>query len=127
MTENSYFLGDVLAAWIAMLRTGSTTELASLLDTNVAWRGVLPGQICHNREEVLNLLTRQGRRHPRLTRIEAEERGDRVVVSVHSPDFPELEGHARKDVRSIVFSFRNGVIINMDAFGSRDAAFESVT
>ncbi len=94
-----------------------------MLAVNVVWHGVLPGQICHNRREVLALLGRHANRPPRLTRIEAEEFGERVVVTVRGPDLPDLEGQPTQS-RSLVFRFDGDEIVSMDAFGSRDAAFE---
>ena len=70
----------------AMSRTGGTEELASILDEGVMWQGLLPELVCNGRGEVLNILGRAP--FPRVTRVEAEEVGDRVVVIASGADFP---------------------------------------
>lgn len=124
MTESGQNLALILSAWTSMLRSESTQELASLLDEHVFWQGVLPEQACHNREEVLNLLVRNRARPPRITRVEAEEFGDRVAVSVQGPDFPENEALAAGAPRSLVFTFEAGKVVRMESLASRDAAFD---
>ena len=107
-----------------MLQSGRTDALESLLDRNVEWQGVLPYQMCHNRREVLHILSGSGGRAPRLTRIEAEEVGDQVVVSVEGPDFPDNDALPAAAPRSLVFTFDNGVIVRMQSLPNRDAAFD---
>jgi hypothetical protein len=125
MTEIGGNLAMIVGAWTAMLSSGNTESLGAILDEGVTWQGVLPDQICRNREEVLDILIRNQRRPPRLTRIEAAEFGDRVVVSVESPDFEEMDGRPRGP-RSLVFTFRNGRVVRMESIATRDAAFDLV-
>ncbi len=51
------------------------------------WTGIFPDDICHNRQEVVDTLVRNRPRAPRITRIEAEEKGNLVAISVEGPDF----------------------------------------
>jgi hypothetical protein len=123
MSDEGAYLALILSAWTEMLRRGETGPLAAILHENVVWQGIQPEQICGNREEVLDLLVRNRRRPPRLTRIEAEEFGDRVAVSVNGPDFPENENLAAGAPRSLVFTFSDGKVVRMESFASREAAF----
>ncbi len=124
MSEPGTNLSLILSAWFGMLRTASTEELASILDETVVWQGILPEQVCGNRDEVLNVLGRNRRRPPRLTRIEAQEMGDRVAVSVEGPDFPDTDGLEAGAPRALVFTFKDGKVVRMESLASRDSAFE---
>jgi hypothetical protein len=117
-------LGRIVAAWNEMFRGGTTGAMEAILDEKVVWEGVFPGEVCHNRDEVMGRLA-----HipgpPRITRLEAEEQGDQVVVSVDGPDFRGDDPH-RSGPRSIAFTLRGGRVIRMKSLGSRDEAFRLV-
>lgn len=123
MTAIGGNLSMIVGAWTGMLSSGNTESLAAILDEGVIWQGVLPDQVCRNRDEVLDILVRNRRRPPRLTRIEAAEFGDRVVVSVDGPDFQAIGDRPAAGPRSLVFTFRNGRIVRMESTATRDAAF----
>ena len=116
-------LAAILAAWTAMLRTGGTDELAAILDPDVVWWGILPEQVCHGRDETLDILARNRPRPPRITRVEAQESGHRVAVSVEGPDFPAGGPLPADAPRSLLFTFRGGKVIEMQSLPGRDAAF----
>jgi hypothetical protein len=119
--EASDRLETVVSAWTEM-RRGRIEPLAALLREDVIWQGVLPEQICRNRDEVLGLMARP--RGRRLSRLEAEEIGDRVVVSLESPEFPPLEGQPDQHKRSLVFTFDQEKIVRIESAPSRERAFE---
>ncbi|MDP9271681.1 MAG: hypothetical protein M3P14_12055 [Chloroflexota bacterium] len=123
MSEPGENLSRIVSAWLAMLQTGNSVELASILDPYVVWQGILPEQICHNRDEVLGILVRN-QRPLRLTRINAEEIGDRVAVSVLGPDFVDVDEQPAEEPRSLVFTFRAGTVVRINSLPSREAAFE---
>ena len=123
MAEIGGNLSMIVGAWTAMLSSGKTEALGAILDEGVNWQGVMPGELCRNRDEVLDILVRNRRRAARITRIEAAELGDRVVVSVDGPDFKEMDGRP-PGPRSLVFTFRGGRVVRMESFATRDAAFE---
>jgi hypothetical protein len=127
MSEIGDNLVLLISAWTGMFRSGQTAELGEILDDGVVWQGVLPELVCRGREEVLGVMVRN-RRPPRITRIEAEEFGDQVAVSVEGPDFPEPDSPEGDllppgSPRSLVFTFRNGRVVRMESLPSRDAAF----
>ena len=123
MSDAGVKLALVLEAWAEMVHGGSTESLGALLDESVTWQGILPEQVCRNRQEVLSLLARRRARPPRLTRIEAAEFGDRVVVSVDGPDFLPQDTPAAGGPRSLVFTFRDGRVVRMESEPDRDTAF----
>jgi hypothetical protein len=123
MTDAGANLALVLEAWAEMVCGGSTESLGALLDESVTWQGILPELVCRNRQQVLSLLARRRARPPRLTRIEAAEFGDRVVVSVDGPDFTALDAAGASGPQSLVFTFRDGHVVYMKSEPTQDAAF----
>lgn len=124
MSEPGENLERILSATPVMLSTGSLAGIAPLLDEEVVWQGPRPELVCHGREEVMGILGRAATRRLLPTRIEAEEFHDRVVVSVESPDLPETPALAAGAPRSLVFTFRDGKIVRIESFASREAALE---
>jgi hypothetical protein len=129
MSEPGDNLARLVAAWTAMLRSGESSALAGLLDEGVVWQGLLPEMVCSDRQQVLRILGRRGSRPLRITRVEAEEFGERVAISVEGPDFAALAGEAEAPLlaagaaRSLVFTFRDGRVVRMESLPSREAAF----
>ena len=119
-------LALIVAALTDVLRRGSTDALQALLDEEVVWTGIFPDDICHNRQEVLDTLVRNRPRAPRITRIEAEENGNLVAISVEGPDFQSDDRLPPGDPRSLVFTFQEGQVIRMQSLKSRDDAFRLV-
>ena len=114
MTEIGDNLATVLSAWLTMARTGGTAELASILDDGVIWQGLRPELVCHGRDEVLDILAHNQPRTPRLTKIVAEEQGDRVLVTVVSPDFGDSAGLPLDAPRAIAVTLRDGRVTRLD-------------
>ncbi|MGD1054103.1 MAG: hypothetical protein ABR950_09795 [Candidatus Dormibacteria bacterium] len=133
MSEIGDNLAVLVAAWTGMFRSGSSQSLAGVLDENAVWQGLRPELVCSNRSQVLGILGRMSERPPRITRIEAEEFGERVVISVEGPDFPVISDASDAPLlapgapRSLVFTFRAGKVVRMESLPSRDAAFALAT
>jgi hypothetical protein len=119
-------LALIVAAWTEMFQSGSSGALARLLDEKVVWNGMFPDEVCNDRTEVLGILGRNLPRAPRITRIEAEEKGDKVAVTVEGPDFPGTDRRGAGGPRSLVFTFRGGRVIRMQSFKDRGDAFQLV-
>lgn len=129
MSESGENLALLVGAWTGLFRSGSGEALEAILDENVVWQGLLPELVCGDRGQVLRNLNRFRGHPPRITRIEAEEFGDRVAISVEGPDFPALADAAEAPLlaagapRSLVFTFRDGRVVRMESLPSREAAF----
>ncbi|MGA9114091.1 MAG: hypothetical protein WB802_09890 [Candidatus Dormiibacterota bacterium] len=129
MSEIGDNLALLVSAWTGMFRSGSSEALAAILDENVVWQGLLPELVCGDRGQVLHILERWSARPPRITRLEAEEFGDRVAISVEGPDFPAMPNQGEAPIlaagapRLLVFTFRAGKVVRMESLPSRDAAF----
>ena len=127
MSEPGSNLARVLMAWGAMARHQTMAPLVDLVAEEVVWRGVRPELVCHGRSEVSKVLSgAPGGTLPRVTRMEAEEAGDRVIVTVEGPDFGP--GPAGSDLqpaggpRTLVLSFDDGRIVRMESFATRQEA-----
>jgi hypothetical protein len=109
--------------------------MAPLVDAmaeDVVWQGLLPELVCHGRDEVRGVLgSARGGRLPRVTRMEAEEADDRVVITVEGPDFgPGPAGSALEPVggpRTLVLSFENNRIVRIERFPTRQEALGLAT
>lgn len=125
-------LARVLAVWGEMSRSQTTTPLAEALAEDVVWQCVLPELVCHGRDEVCGVLgSARGGQMPRVTRMEAQEVGDRVVVTVDGPDFgPGPAGSALEPAggpRTLVLSFEDGAVVRMESFATRGEALGVAT
>ncbi|MGH3258941.1 MAG: hypothetical protein ACRDOU_26680 [Streptosporangiaceae bacterium] len=129
MTEPGSNLARVLAVWGEMSRGQTMAPLIDAVAEDVVWQGVLPELACHGRDEVRGVLgSARGGQVPRVTRMEAEEVGDRVIVTVEGPDFgPGPAGSALEPVggpRTLVLSFDDGMIARMESFATRQEALD---
>jgi hypothetical protein len=127
MSEPGSNLARVLAVWGEMANRQSMAPLADALAEDVVWEGLLPELVCHGRDEVREVIgSARGGRLPRVTRMEAEEAGDRVVITVEGPDFgPGPAGSALGPVggpRTLVLSFEDGRVVRMQSFATRQEA-----
>ncbi|MFI5282631.1 MAG: hypothetical protein ACHQ0J_05815 [Candidatus Dormibacterales bacterium] len=117
-------LGRIVAACSELFQAGTTEPLHAMLDERVVWEGMVPGEFCHNRDEVIGRLSHVPRT-ARITRIEAEESGDLVMVSVDGPDF-RGDDLSRSGPRSLSFTFKDGRVTRMKSFATRDEAFRAL-
>ncbi|HMK97935.1 MAG TPA: nuclear transport factor 2 family protein [Acidimicrobiales bacterium] len=127
MSEPGGNLARVLAVWGEISRSQTMAPLVEAMVEDVVWQGLLPELVCHGREEVRDVLgSARGGRLPRVTRMEAEEAGDRVVITVEGPDFgPGPAGSSLGPVggpRTLVLWFEDGKIVRMESFASRQEA-----
>lgn len=110
----------VVSAWVAMSQRDDAAGLGELLAEDVFWQGLEPELRCRNRGEVLERLFHRGRA-PRLTRFEAREEGDAVVVTVDGPDLAEPGPAGITGARTLRFEFQDGVIRRIDSLGAAAA------
>lgn len=127
MSEPGSNLARVLRVWAQMLERGSMAPLRELVAQDVVWQGLAPELVCRGRDEVARVLgSARGGRLPRVTRMAAEEVGDRVVVTVEGPDLGPGPAGARLEppegARTLVLSFEDGAIVRMDSFTTREEA-----
>lgn len=132
MSQRSAATGDnlaaVLGAFLDAQRTGRADALTALLAEDVVWEGPVPGTRCSNRTEAMDILARRfaSERRLRITRLEAVEDGDRVVIAALGPDFhPGGEAGPEGEVY-LVFTMQNGRVVRMRGTTTRDEAFARV-
>ena len=132
MSEPGDNLARVLVVWGETSHRQTMAPLVDAMAEDVVWQGLLPELVCHGRDEVRGGLgSARGGRLPRVTRMEAEEADDRVVITVEGPDFgPGPAGSALKPVggpRTLVLSFENNRIVRIERFPTRQEALGLAT
>lgn len=118
-------LQAVLGAFLDAQRTGRLDALTSLLAADVEWRGPAEGSLCANRTDVLTLL---GHRFGSgggldVTRLEAVEDGDRVIISAWGPDLRPDDVVGPPGEAHLVFTLRDGHVVDMRGTWTREEAF----
>jgi ketosteroid isomerase-like protein len=70
----------IFADWLDAMRRGDLDTMASRLAPDVVHQGVKPGWICHNRQEVIDMVGQRVGRVPPVEAIELVAAGDHVVM-----------------------------------------------
>ncbi|MGH7640850.1 MAG: hypothetical protein ACREN7_07405 [Candidatus Dormibacteria bacterium] len=127
MSEPGSNLARVLAVWGEMSQSRSMAPLVGAMTDDVVWQGLLPELTCHGRDEVSSVLSSFGAGQlPRVTRMAAEELGERLVLTVEGPDFGQGPAGSQLEPvggpRTLVLWFQGGRITRMESFATRDAA-----
>jgi RimJ/RimL family protein N-acetyltransferase len=99
--------------------------LSAGLDPDVVHQGVMPELVCNGRDEVLaNVHSSFDRDDFGVERLELNAAGECVIVGIVGPRFreiPFLDGEI-----FIVFTVRDGLIVRMDDYRTREDAFSAV-
>src|SRR5213592_572325 len=83
---------EVVVAWLDAMLPRDLSAVEDLLDPAVVWRGVPADAICHDRDDVLNMLGADGV-HDGLRAIDALELvagAEAVALGVRSPELDEI-------------------------------------
>lgn len=126
MAQNSMEI--VLGVLADTLRTQGIEHLAGLLDQQVVWEGVHPGQRCDGREQVMGVLGGFfASRALTFDAVEVIARGDAVVVGIQGAGFNGIPG----DFLTVgqvfhVFTLCDGLIVHWKAYLDRGDALAAV-
>jgi ketosteroid isomerase-like protein len=114
----------ILGLLTETLRAQDTEHLAGLLDQDVVWEGVHPGQRCDGRDQALGVLRGFfARRVLAFDAVEVIERGDSVVVGIHGPGFNATPGDFDTVGQAFhVLTLRDGAIVRWRAYLDRGDA-----
>jgi len=117
----------VLANYIDAIRRQDIEAVKERMDPDVVHRGVADHLLCSDRDEVLdNVRHRMDRRDAGITRLELTDAGDKALLYVEGPEFREIGGEALDGNLSVVFTVRDGKIVEMQDYRSRQEALSSV-
>jgi len=99
--------------------------IAAGLDPDVVHQGVLPELVCNGRPAVLERIgaSLEGG-DTGVERLELQAAGESVIVGIAGPRFreiPFLDGEI-----FMVFTLRDGLILRMDDYRTREEAFRAV-
>lgn len=110
-------LNLVLSAWFAALAAGNVEPVGRILDDEVVWEGRYPGQACQTPPEVLGFLSQGISQTRRITRLEAHEDGDDVIIVAHGPDFKDVSPDGTllgpRPSAGMIFTVRDGRVVHM--------------
>ena len=82
--------------------------------------------MCSDREQVLENVRAVEGRFPEVEGIELVTDGDQVLLGVRSPDFTEMFGELLEEAIFNVFTIREGLIVRMEEFKTREQAAEAM-
>jgi ketosteroid isomerase-like protein len=118
----------IFADWLDAMRRGDLETMASRLAPDVVHQGIKPEWICHNRQEVIDMVGQRVGRVPPVEAIELVAAGDHVVMSVRGvgigPPADGDEDEARGQA-TIVYTFVDGKIVRMHDYLHRAEALEA--
>jgi ketosteroid isomerase-like protein len=99
---------------------GDLDAIRDFLDPDVKWHGGDPSApgACHNREQALEFIRRARQRGPIGELVDVVDAGERVVVILRVRSAADEEAALRANVTR----FRDGKVVEMVAYESRDAA-----
>jgi ketosteroid isomerase-like protein len=114
---------QVLVAWLDAMRRQDLQALSRCYAPGVVWRGVAPDAVCHDREEVLDLLAEQlAEGLPQVHALEMIAGDDAIVLGVRSPDLTEVAGVPLPGQIFNVFTVADGRIVAVQDHTGRAAA-----
>jgi ketosteroid isomerase-like protein len=112
---------DGLDAW----RHGDFRKLQALLDPAATWHGFEPGEWdCRNRDDVVRTLRERLEQGFGRARMEVVDAGRGKVIAVSWPR--EIGGDEWPEETATVISFRDGRIVSMRDYRSREEALAAV-
>ena len=118
----------VLGVLADTLRSQDIEHLAGLLDQQVVWEGVHPGQRCDGREEAMNVLGGFfASRALTFDAVEVIALGEVVVVGIQGPGFNGIPDDFETFGQVFhVFTLRDGLVVHWKAYLDRDDALSAV-
>ncbi len=118
---------EVVFDHLSALRRRDIDAVASLVDAAVVHQGFSEELICDGRDAVLaNVRNGMRREHLGIEHLELVDAGDQVVVGFAGPGFRARPGVGEREQVFIVFTIRDGLIVRMDDYLTRDEALRAV-
>jgi ketosteroid isomerase-like protein len=117
---------EVLIAWLDAMRRGDLAAVAELFAPDVVWRGVPADAICHNRDEVMDMLAADlppGPRTPQALELVAGEGA--VVLGIRSPVLVEVGEEPLPGQMLNVFTVHDGRITAVRDYAERADALRA--
>lgn len=114
----------ILGALADTARAQDIEHLTGLLDEDVVWEGVHPGQRCDGRDQAMGVLGGFfASRELVFDAVEVIARGDAVVVGIQGPGMNGIP----EDFETIgrvfhVFTLRNGLVVRWRSYLDREDA-----
>src|SRR6058998_3676377 len=118
---------EVVVAWLDAMRRADLAAVEAVLESTVVWRGLPAGAVCHDRDEVLDMLRadelREGLRSIWALELVAGESA--VVLGVRSPGLDPIGDVAPSRQLFNVFAIRGGRIAAIQDYATRADALRA--
>jgi ketosteroid isomerase-like protein len=116
----------VVVAWLDAMRRGDLDAVGDVLDPDVVWRGVPADAICHDRDEVLDMLSEQlARGVPRASALELVSGEHAVVLGVRSDQLDQIGDYPLPGQLFNVFRLADGRIMEITDYAHRQQALDA--
>ncbi len=118
---------EVVVAWLDAMRRADLAAVEAVLESTVVWRGLPASAVCHDRDEVLDMLRadelREGLRSIWALELVAGESA--VVLGVRSPALDAIGDVAPPRQLFNVFAIRGGRIAAIQDYATRADALRA--
>jgi len=118
---------EVVVAWLDAMRRADLAAVEAVLESTVVWRGLPASAVCHDRDEVLDMLRadelREGLRSIWALELVAGESA--VVLGVRSPALDPIGDVAPPRQLFNVFAIRGGRIAAIQDYATRADALRA--
>ena len=118
---------EVVVPWLDAMRRADLAAVEAVLESTVVWRGLPAGAVCHDRDEVLDMLRadelREGLRSIWALELVAGESA--VVLGVRSPALDPIGDVAPPRQLFNVFAIRGGRIAAIQDYATRADALRA--
>lgn len=114
----------IFVYWLDAIRRGDIDCLAIRLAPDVAHEGIRPELVCRGKAEVVDNVGRTAGRLPPVEAIELVGAGENVVLTIRGEGIgaPAEDDGPNRGSAAIVFTLRDGVIVHIQDYASRDEA-----
>ena len=119
---------EVVFDHLHAMRRRDLEDIATRLHPEIVHQGILPELICEGRDQVLDNI-RGTLQEPEfgVEHLEILDAGERVVVGLAGPRFRAREGVPLEGQVFLVFTVRDGRIVRMDDFLTREEALSTAS
>jgi ketosteroid isomerase-like protein len=117
---------EVLVGWLDAMRRGDLDAVAQVFDPGVTWQGLPTDAVCHDREEVLEMLGERLREgFPEAHALELIATENAVVLGISAAGLVEIGDVPLTEQLFNVFRIDDGRVVHVQDFARREDALRA--
>lgn len=122
-------LALVLEAISKVLLTNSPQGLNDIMHQDITWHGLYQGQVCHGRDEAIDLIARHLQDEPiSINELECIVTFEKVIVGISGSGFNPLNENANIGKKLYYsFVFEDHKVLEWKVFANREDALENIS